>query len=264
MDDNITLNIMLSRTNAAKLLETLNRRVESLQGEAKDAGPDAAAAAQQEKEAIIAILMALEAAVKTRRDAGTRAMKPIIELLSQKTTQLPSLEAAEQEARRSLAQASESLAQAHAAFAASFSSQGETAPSAASAAIDAGELELQRAQAAHEKAGEQVGEAKAQEAEASRKAAYALSQRSHDDALAALRQYEPLALEMLKLFSVLTMHADLALADVEAADKARINPHTATAVRHLRSALEEHKQSHAEAAAKHIAEALHQLELAAA
>lgn len=90
----------------------------------------------------------------------------------------------------------------------------------------------------------------------------ARSERAHDEAVIALRQYEPLALEMLKLFSLLSVHADLALADVEAADKDRINPHTASAVRHRESALAEHKQSHVEGVAKHIAEALHELELA--
>jgi hypothetical protein len=50
-----------------------------------------------------------------------------------------------------------------------------------------------------------------------------------------------LALEMLKLFSVLSMHTDLALADEEAADKARINPHRANVVDHLNSALDEHR-----------------------
>jgi hypothetical protein len=88
------------------------------------------------------------------------------------------------------------------------------------------------------------------------------AERAHDEAVAALRQYEPLALAMLKLFSVLSAHADLALADVEAADKARINPHKANAVRHLESALAEHKQNHVEGVAKHIAEALHHLDLA--
>jgi hypothetical protein len=68
---------------------------------------------------------------------------------------------------------------------------------------------------------------------------------------------------MLKLFSILTMHADLALADVDAADKARINPHAAKAVRHLKTVLEEHKQGHAEAVTRHILEALRELELAA-
>jgi hypothetical protein len=57
------------------------------------------------------------------------------------------------------------------------------------------------------------------------------------------------------------MHADLAEADVEAAERARFNPHAANAVRHLKTALEEHRQSHAEAVTRHVVEALHQLEL---
>lgn len=263
MDENITLNVTLSRPNVATLLQTLNRRVEMLQGVENHDGSQALAEAKQEKEAIIAILMALEAAVKTHRQAGIRAMGPILELLSQKTSKLPSLKSAEEEARRALEQATESLAKAHAAFAASLASEREIEASAASAAIGVEETKLQRAQAAYDDAARGALEARAEDAEASRRAAYAESQRAHDEALSALQRYEPLALEMLKLFSVLTMHADLALADVEAADKARINPHAANAVCHLRTALEEHKQSHTEAVTKHVVEALHQLELAA-
>ncbi len=260
MEENITLNVTLSRANAAALLKILNRRVETLQGVENHDGPEALAEATQEKDTIITILMALDAAVKTHRHAGTRAMKPILELLSQKTSKLPSLEAAEEEACRALAQAAESAAQAHAAFAASLSSGREIE---SSAAIGVEELKLQRAQAAYDTATERVLEAKGQDAEANRKAAYAQSQRAHDEAVAALRQYEPLALEMLKLFSVLAMHADLALADVEVAERARINPHTKNAAGHLKTALEQHGQNHAEAVIKHVMEALHQLELAA-
>jgi hypothetical protein len=260
MDEDITLNVTLSRANAAALLKILNRRVETLQRVENHDGPEALAEATQEKDTIVTILMALEAAVKTRRDGGAHAMKPILELLSQKTSKLPSLEAAEEEARRALAQATESVAQAHAAFVASLSSDREIE---SSAAIGVEELKLQRAQAVYDNAAERVLEAKGQDAEAKRRAAYARSQRAHDEAVAALRQYEPLALEMLKLFSVLAMHADLALADVDAAERARFNPHTANAVRHLKTALEEHRQSHAEAATRHVVEALHQLELAA-
>lgn len=258
MDENITLDVTLSPANAARLLETLNHRVETLRDVESHGVPEAAAEAKQEKDAIITILMALEAAVKTHRHAGTRAMKPMLELLSREISNLPSLEAAEEEARRALAQATESLARAHAVLAASVSDQGEAE---ASTAIRAGEMDMQRTQAAYESAAERVVEAKAQDAEARRNAAYARSQRAHDEAVAALRQYEPLALEMLKLFSVLAMHADLDLANVEAADRARIDPHTANAVRHLESALEAHRLNHAEAAAKQVAEALHQLEL---
>lgn len=263
MDENITLSVTLSRANAARLLETLNCRVETLRDVENHDGSKAATEAKQEKDAIIAISMALEAAVKTHRQAGTRAAKPTLELPSEKASKLPSLETAEEEARRALAQATESLAEAHAAFTAAVSSQRETKSSAASMAVGVEERKLQRAQAAHENAAERVLDAKGQDAEAKRTAAYAQSQRTHDEAVTALRQYEPLALEMLKLFSVLAIHADLALADIEVAEKARTNPHTSNAVRHLKSALDEHQQSHTEAATKHIAEALHQLELAA-
>lgn len=262
MDEHITLSVTLTRPNAATLLETLSRRVETLRGMENQDDPETAAEAKQEKDVVSVVLTALEAAVKTHRCARTSATKPMPELLSQKISNLPSLEAAEEEARHAFAQAAESLTL-YAAFAASASSEKEAESSAASAAIAVEELKLQRAQAVYENAAERVLEAKAQDAEAKRNAVYAKSQRDHDEAVAALRRYEPLALEMLKLFSVLAVHADLALANVEAAEKARIDPHTANAVRHLKSALEEHKQSRAEAATEHIIGALHQLELAA-
>jgi UDP-glucose 4-epimerase len=176
---------------------------------------------------------------------------------------VPFLESAEKDAHRALAQATESLARAHAVFAASLASAGEIESSAAAAAIGVEETKLQRAQATYDDAAERVMERKAEDSEVNRRAAYAQSKRAHDEALSALRRYEPLALEMLKLFSVLTMHADLAQADVEVADKARINPHARKAVGHLKAALEEHKLSHPDAVTKHIEDALHHLELAA-
>ena len=263
MMEDITLNIELKLAHAAVLLEILNRRTETLQRTENHEGPEALSVATQEKEAISAILMALDAAMKTHRGAAPRAMTPILQPLSQKTSRLPSVVAAEEEARRALAQAVESLAQAHAAFATSLASEGEIDASAVSAAIGVEETKLQRAQAAYDSAAGRALEAKAEGAETNRRAAYAQSQRAHDEALSALRQYEPLALEMLKLFSILTIHADLALADVEAADKARISPHAANAVRHLKTVLEEHKRGHTEAVTRHVLEALRQLELAA-
>ena len=263
MDENITLNVTISRANAGALTQFLKRRLETLQGVENHDGSEALAEATQERDAIVAILMALEATVNPHRHAGTRATKSVLERLSQQISEVPSLESAEKDARRALAQATESLAQAHAAFAASLASESEIESSTASAVIGVEEIKLQRAQAAYDNAAGRVMERKAEDAEVTRRAAYAQSQRAHDEALSALRRYEPLALEMLKLFSVLAMHADLALADIEAADKARISPHAANAIRHLKTALEEHKQSHTEAVTKHVVEALHQLELAA-
>ena len=263
MDENITLNVTLSCANAGALTQFLKRRLETLQGVENPDGSEALAEATQERDAIVAILMALEAAVNPQRHAGPRAMKPVLERLSQKISKLPFLDSAEEEARRALAQATESLAQAHTAFAASLASESEIESFPASAANGVEEIKLQRAEAAYDNAAGRAMERKAEDAEVNRRAAYVQSQSAHDEALSALRQYEPLALEMLKLFSVLAMHADLALADVEAADKARISPHAANAVRHLKTALEEHKQSHTEAVTTHVVEALHQLELAA-
>jgi hypothetical protein len=264
MDENVTLNVTFSRVNLLALLDILNSRAETLQRVENRDRPEALAEAMQESNAIAAILRALEAASKTLRNGETGAMKPILELLSQGTSKRPSLKVAEEVARRALAKAIESLAQAHAAFAASLKGGSEIESSSASATVRAEEVNVQRAQAAYNNAAARRMEIQAEDAEANRKAAYAQSQRAHDEALSALRQYEPLALEMLKLFSMLTVHADLALADVEAADKARLNPHAASAVSHLKIALEEHRQSHAAAVTKHVVEALHQLELAAA
>jgi hypothetical protein len=263
MDENATLNVTLSRANVATLIHILSRQAETLQRVEDHEGSQALAEAMQERDAIVAIFSALEAAAETHRNGETRAMRPILELLSQKKLNAPSLKAAEGVARRALAQATESLAQAHAAFAASLEGGSEIESSAADAAVRAEEVKAQHAEAAYRNAAARAMERQAENAETNRRAAYAQSQRAHDEALSALRQYEPLALEMLKLFSVLSMHADLALADVEAADKARLNPHAANAVAHLKIALEEHKRSHGEAVAKHVVEALHQLELAA-
>jgi hypothetical protein len=53
------------------------------------------------------------------------------------------------------------------------------------------------------------------------------------------------------------------MADVEAADKARISPHAAKAVRHLKTVIEEHKRGHTEAVMRNVLMALGELELAA-
>lgn len=259
MDENITLELTLRRADVTALLDILNRQVERLRQIEDHDGSETISEANQEKNTIIAVLKALESSVKMHRDARTPGTTPVVETLARGSWRMPSLDAAEDEARRTLARATEALARAHAAFVASLAGHDE---SESSEAVTTEEQELRRAQAAHEKAVERLSDAKRKDAEIARKIAYARSERAHDEAVAALRQYEPLALEMLKLFSVLSVHADLALADVEAADKARINPHTANAVRHLQGALAEHKQSHVEGVAKHIAEALHELELA--
>jgi Arc/MetJ-type ribon-helix-helix transcriptional regulator len=76
--------LTLSRANAAALLTILERRVEMLQRAENHDGPEALAEATQEKDAIVTVLVALEAAVNIHRDGGIHAMKPILELLSQK------------------------------------------------------------------------------------------------------------------------------------------------------------------------------------
>ncbi|KAF2989704.1 hypothetical protein OGR47_00965 [Methylocystis sp. MJC1] len=178
------------------------------------------------------------------------------------TPQQPALEAAKEEARTSLAQAIENLAQTQSAFAESLAHGSESSQRAASAAIGAEETRLQGSQAAYDAAAGKALEATAEDAERNRRAAYAKSEKAHGEALAALRAFEPLAHEMSKLFRILSFHADLALADTEAADKARISPHAANAADYLQKALQKQKLGHSEAVTKHVLAALHELELA--
>lgn len=240
MGEDLTLNVKFTRAHAALLLGILNERFEALQRSENHEGSET-----QEKDAISAIIAAL--------DAATR----------QRTSNLSSLTAAEDEAREALAQAVENLAHAHVVFETSLASKQEAQSFAASAAIGVEESKVQRTQATYDTAAGRTLEAKAESAETNRRIAYAQSERAHDEALLALRRYEPLALEMLKLFSILTMHADRAMADVEAADKARISPHAAKAVHHLKTVIEEHRRGHAEAVMRNVLMALGELELAA-
>lgn len=231
MGEDITLNVRLSPANAAALVEMLKDRAGTEQG-----------FATAPTETVSSILTALDAAT------------------SQKASDLSAFVAVADEARQALGQAVESLAQAHAAFEISLAKHEEPEAFAASAAIRVGETNLQRAQAVYDTASGRAVEAKAESAETNRRIAYARSQRTHDEALIALRRYEPLAFEMLKLFSTLSAHADLALADVEAADKARISPNAAKAVHHLKTVLEEQRRGHAEAVTRHVLKALAELE----
>lgn len=178
------------------------------------------------------------------------------------TPQQPALEAAKEEARTSLAQAIENLAQAQSAFAESLAHGSESSQRAASAAIGAEETRLQGSQSAYDAAAGKALEATAEDAERNRRAAYTKSEKAHGEALAALRAFEPLAQEMSKLFRILSFHADLALADTEAADKARMSPHAANAADYLQKALQKQKLGHSEAVTKHVLAALHELELA--
>jgi hypothetical protein len=226
MKENSALNLSLSRETAAFLLDLLNR-AETPPGDEK-------------KDAI--------------RDVITAALH---------TPQQPPLEAAKEEARTNLAQAIENLAQAQSALAESLAHGSESGQRTASAAISAEETRLQGSQAAYDAAAGKALEAKAESAERNRRAAYAKSERAYDEALAALRRYEPMAQEMLKLFQILSFHTDLALADTEAADEARISPHAANAADHLEKVLQEQKLGHSEAVTKHVLAALHELERAA-
>jgi Arc/MetJ family transcription regulator len=172
------------------------------------------------------------------------------------------LETAKEEARTSLAEAVENLAQAESAFEESLAHGNENSQRTALAALSAGETRLQGSQAAYDAASRNSLDAKAERAEGNRRAAYAKSEKAYDEALAALRAYEPMAQEISKLFRILSFHTDLALADTEAADAARISPHAASAADHLKKVLEEQKMGHSETVTKHVVAALHELELA--
>ncbi len=173
------------------------------------------------------------------------------------------LEAAKEEARTNLAQAIENLAQAQSALAESLAHGSESNQGTALAALSAGETRLQGSQAAYDAASRKSLEAAAESAEGNRRAAYAKSEKAYDEALAALQAYEPLAQEISKLFRILSFHTDLALADTEAADAARISPHAANAADHLQRVLQEQTLGHSEAVTRHVLAALHELELGA-
>jgi hypothetical protein len=226
MKENSTLNLSLSRETAAFLLDLLSRAEMPPGDEKKDALRDMIRAALH-------------------------------------TPQQHPLEAAKEEARINLVQAIENLAQAQNALAESLARGSENGQRAAAAAISAEETGLKGSQAAYDAAAEKALEAKAESAERKRRVAYAKSEKAYGEALAALRRYEPMAQEMIKLFQVLSYHTDLALADIEAADEARISPHAANAADHLQKVLQEQKLGHSEAVTKHALAALHELELAA-
>lgn len=226
MKENSAVNLSLSRETAAFLFNLLTRAETPPGDEEKDALRDMIRAALQ-------------------------------------TPQQHPLEAAKEEARTNLAQAIENLAQAQSALAESLAHGSESGQRTASAAISAEETRLQGAQGAYDAAAGKALAAKAESAERNRRAAYAKSEKAHDEALAALQRYEPMAQEMLKLLQVLSFHTDLALADTEAADEARISPHAANAADHLQKVLQAQKLGHSKAVTKHVIAALHELELAA-
>jgi hypothetical protein len=174
----------------------------------------------------------------------------------------PALESAKEESRINLAQAIDELAQAESAFVESLAHGSESVQRMASAAVDAQETRLRGAQAMYDAAAGNALEATAESAERNRRLAYTKSEKAHDEALAALRAFEPMAQELSKLFRILSFHADLALADTEAADRARISPHAANAADHLQKILQQQKLGHSEAVTKHALAALHELELA--
>jgi hypothetical protein len=180
-----------------------------------------------------------------------------------RTPQQPPLEAGKEEARTSLAQSVKNLAQAQDAYAESLAHGSESGQRAAWAAVGTEETRLQGSQAAYDAAAAKALKAMAESTEGNRRAAYTKSEKAHGEALAALQGYESLAQEMSKLFRILSFHADLALADVEAADAARMSPHAANAADHVKKVLQEQKLGHSEAVTTHALAALRELELAA-
>ncbi|WP_281931216.1 hypothetical protein [Methylocystis iwaonis] len=226
MKENSTLNLSFSREAAAVLLDLLSQAETPPGDEKKDALRDIIKAALY-------------------------------------APQQPTLEEIKEEARTSLAQAVKNLAQVESTFEESFAHGSESNQRTALAALSAGETRLQGSQAAYDAASRNALEAAAESAEGKRRAAYAKSEKAYDEALAALRAYEPLAQEISKLFRILSFHTDLALADTEAADAARISPHAANAADHLKKVLQEQKPGLPESVTKHVLAALHELELAA-
>lgn len=213
------------------------------------------------REAAAVLLDLLSQAEAPQGDEEKDALRDIIKAALY-APQQPTLEEIKEEARISLAQAVKNLAQVESTFEESFA-HGESNRRTALAALSAGETRLQGSQAAYDAASRNALEAAAESAEGNRRVAYAKSEKAYDEALAALRAYEPLAQEISKLFKILSFHTDLALADTEAADAARISPHAANAADHLKKVLQEKKLDLPESVTKHVLAALHELELAA-
>ncbi|WP_400766747.1 hypothetical protein [Methylosinus sporium] len=67
MGDQIELSLMLERSDAATLLESLERQLEALQKIERADGDELYSAAQREKSAIIPAIMALESALRASR-----------------------------------------------------------------------------------------------------------------------------------------------------------------------------------------------------
>ena len=210
------------------------------------------------REAAELVLDFLGRAETTPGDDKIEALRHIIRV----ALHTPTLEAAKEEARINLARAVDELSQAESAFVESLAHGSKGSQRTASAMVDAEETRLRGAQATYDAASGKALEATAESAERNRRVAYTKSEKAHDEALAALRAFEPMAQELSKLFRILSFHADLALADTEAADRARISPHAANAADHLQKALQQQNSGHSEAVTKHVLTALHELELA--
>jgi hypothetical protein len=255
-EERLDFTLTLTPALASAFLESLDRRLEALRAALSgQPASQASAEAVRERDALIAVMMAWEKAIRSpgRAREAERLFGP---------SKLTFLERAEAEAREALTGATDKLAQARAALSSSLATEGEERATEAAEAVGAKEAQLDLAQSTYDEAAGRVREAKGREAEDKRIAAYARSQRAHDEAIAVLRKYEPLALEMLKLFGVLSAHTDLALADVEAAEEARTDSRTTKAIGRLEAALQAHGQNQTEEVRQNLTEALRELKSA--
>jgi hypothetical protein len=80
------------------------------------------------------------------------------------------------------------------------------------------------------------------------------------EAIGALREYEPLAVQLLELAVLLDRLAGIALQDVEAVNDTGGTTQTCKAMEHLREAVDERRHVHVDIAMRHVAQALEHLQ----
>ncbi len=80
------------------------------------------------------------------------------------------------------------------------------------------------------------------------------------EAIGALREYQPLAAQILELAVLLDRLADIALEDVKAINETEANQHMKQAVDHLQAVTDERRNMQVGAAMNHVEEALHHLQ----
>ena len=65
---------------------------------------------------------------------------------------------------------------------------------------------------------------------------------------------------MASMDAPMATHAEVALTHAVASEKAKADPHTADAIKHLKEAIDEGKQGHADVATTHVEAALNNLQ----